>query len=55
MNRLNRWLAIGSVCILIAGGVPCARRRCPPLEATRRGAAADRFSRDIQPIFAALR
>ena len=53
MNRLNRWLAIGSVCILIAGGErrSCARSRCPPLEATRAAQPPIDFTRDIQPIF----
>jgi mono/diheme cytochrome c family protein len=52
MNRLNRWLALGSVCILLAGGVLLRAQAAP-------GARADAhavqtpvdFSRDIQPIF----
>ena len=52
MNRLNRWLAIGSACILIAGGVllraqsvPAARAEAPA------GQPPIDFARDIQPIF----
>ncbi len=47
MNRLNRWLAIGSACILIAGGV-LLRAQSAPAPAAQ---PPIDFSRDIQPIF----
>jgi hypothetical protein len=52
MNRLNRRLAIGSACILVAGGVFLRAQDVPGARGeAKAGQPPIDFSRDIQPIF----